>query len=100
MALIKCGECGKEISDKAGACPSCGDPIHTQSQATTVPEEKKVVEIEQTSKKWKKTSIWALAFVIFGILSLGINLGFGFFLIFLGFIFTVISRVGAWWTNG
>lgn len=27
MALIKCPECGKEISDKAVACPNCGCPI-------------------------------------------------------------------------
>lgn len=27
MALIKCPECGKEISDKAAACPNCGCPI-------------------------------------------------------------------------
>ncbi len=27
MALIKCPECGKEISDKAGKCPYCGYPI-------------------------------------------------------------------------
>lgn len=27
MALIKCGECGKEISDKAVACMNCGCPI-------------------------------------------------------------------------
>jgi uncharacterized C2H2 Zn-finger protein len=27
MALIKCPECGKEISDKAEACISCGCPI-------------------------------------------------------------------------
>ena len=27
MALINCPECGKEISDKALACPSCGCPI-------------------------------------------------------------------------
>lgn len=26
MALIKCSECGKEISDKATICPSCGAP--------------------------------------------------------------------------
>lgn len=26
MALIKCKECGKEISDKAPACPHCGAP--------------------------------------------------------------------------
>ena len=27
MALIKCPECGKDISDKAGKCPECGCPI-------------------------------------------------------------------------
>lgn len=27
MALIKCQECGKEISDKAVVCPNCGNPI-------------------------------------------------------------------------
>lgn len=26
MALIKCPECGKQISDKAKNCPSCGIP--------------------------------------------------------------------------
>ena len=27
MALIICSECGKEFSDKAGACPNCGCPV-------------------------------------------------------------------------
>lgn len=27
MALIKCPECGKEISDNARSCPHCGNPI-------------------------------------------------------------------------
>ena len=31
MALIKCPECGKEISDKASACVNCGCPI-TQTE--------------------------------------------------------------------
>ena len=26
MALIKCSECGHEVSDKASACPNCGCP--------------------------------------------------------------------------
>ena len=26
MALIKCSECGKELSDQANACPACGGP--------------------------------------------------------------------------
>lgn len=31
MALIKCPECGKEISDKASICPNCGCPINTEN---------------------------------------------------------------------
>lgn len=27
MALITCPECGKQVSDKATACPNCGCPI-------------------------------------------------------------------------
>lgn len=32
MALISCPECGKEISDKATACPNCGNPMNQQPQ--------------------------------------------------------------------
>ena len=27
MALIKCPECGKEVSDRAGSCPNCAFPL-------------------------------------------------------------------------
>lgn len=27
MALIKCPECGKEVSSKAASCPNCGCPL-------------------------------------------------------------------------
>jgi len=33
MALIKCPECGKEVSDKAGKCPNCGCPITTKNDS-------------------------------------------------------------------
>lgn len=33
MALIKCHECGKEISDKAMVCPNCGCPIEQPKTA-------------------------------------------------------------------
>ena len=35
MALIKCAECGKEISDKAAACVHCGCPISVSTQANS-----------------------------------------------------------------
>lgn len=35
MALIKCPECGKEISDKAEACPNCGCPIKASNSSSS-----------------------------------------------------------------
>ena len=32
MALIKCPECGKEISDKAKVCIHCGYPLNEQKE--------------------------------------------------------------------
>lgn len=34
MALIKCSECGKEISDKASVCPNCGMPLRPEERGT------------------------------------------------------------------
>jgi zinc ribbon protein len=33
VALIECPECGKKISDKASACPACGNPMGSVSAA-------------------------------------------------------------------
>jgi uncharacterized membrane protein YvbJ len=39
MALISCPECGKEISDKAFACPHCGNPMNPQPQQVQKPQQ-------------------------------------------------------------
>lgn len=58
MALTKCPECEKEISDKTKACPHCGFPIaeHRQQEDETVsslvetPEKLEVTENVQNSR--------------------------------------------------
>ena len=35
MALIRCKECGKEISENAKSCPNCGNPIKTEEKKKT-----------------------------------------------------------------
>ena len=35
MALVKCKECGKDVSDKAKTCPNCGADIHIQQLSTS-----------------------------------------------------------------
>lgn len=44
MALIKCSNCEKEISDKAKACPQCGQPVVL---AADIPEENPPILCEE-----------------------------------------------------
>lgn len=55
MALIKCPECGKEISDKAGNCPNCGYPIQTdqKTEETSPPPVNAVPQGTQETKPQK-----------------------------------------------
>jgi uncharacterized membrane protein YvbJ len=96
MSLIKCGECGKEISDKAETCPSCGNPMDDQAL-----EVRGKVEIERTSKKWKKGSLVGALVLMGGFVAI-MNQSFavGFSLMFLAFCIIVVTNIGAWWTNG
>ncbi len=74
MALIKCTECGKEISDKAATCPNCGCPVTHE-----LPNELK----QSTNSNGRKKSTGCLIiFIIFG--------AFCFLMVFIVFIVTVI----------
>lgn len=49
MALINCSECGKQISDKASSCPSCGNPI--AKSTITYPTSRPISTISTTSEE-------------------------------------------------
>ena len=103
MALIKCSECGREISDKAPACPGCGNPLQTQNN-------QKPVVIEQTSKSWKGLQLISGILIIFSLFVVLGNVGnqdptnvkitgMGTLLLFLGIIGLIIGKIGAWWNH-
>ena len=53
MALMKCPECGKEISDRATSCPNCGCPILISTDnSTQIPDRN---QVEKTKADKKKT---------------------------------------------
>ena len=56
MALIKCNECGHEVSDRASVCPNCGCPI---DNVGIIQE-----EIIDPEPKKRKGWIWALIVVL------------------------------------
>ena len=98
MALIKCSECGKEISNEATECIFCGKP-----------QGEKIVTVQLTSKKWKKIKLIAVIGIIFG-WSLFIHhynvskwndpyTGLGFCIMFFSLITLFVGKFGAWWNN-
>ena len=52
MALIKCVECDREISDKAKICPNCGCPLQNETD-----------EIIKVSKNFSKSKILTICIV-------------------------------------
>lgn len=99
MSLIKCSECGKEISQNAQTCPSCGNPV---AQAKTFTEGP-VTTIQKTYKKWKAVRLASWVVIIIGLISLTGNevaTSIGSIGIVFGIIGLIVARLGAWWTTG
>jgi hypothetical protein len=51
MALINCSECGKEISDKAVACPHCGAPVEKVFDETDAQKNETSEPLEEISEE-------------------------------------------------
>lgn len=82
MALIKCPECGKEVSDKAVRCPHCGMPlneIHSVTQESTNNDAGRNTELSQSQKEKKRIHKWLLVIFIVGSLLLIGGIVFLFF---------------------
>lgn len=75
MALIKCNECGKEISDKASSCPNCGCPI-TAEKEDVIKNLDETTNTDKNSKKNKKSSLFIIIVVIAIVVLCGICLIF------------------------
>jgi hypothetical protein len=104
MALIKCSECEREISDKAKTCPGCGAPIN--GAITDEP----VQTIQITSKKLKKQYVIANLILFIGFFALIYNIVHAVYglqsisaipiiLIAIGIIGVIIIKFRIWWQH-
>lgn len=60
MSLIKCPECGEQISDKAEKCIHCGCPVSNVKKVDSVTNEKKQVLIQ----KKKNSALGIVSFIM------------------------------------
>ena len=69
MALLKCKECGKEISDKAKTCPNCGCPIEDEFAKTETTKDIQTEPKKNEKKKNSKLSTIAAVLAFFTVTS-------------------------------
>lgn len=104
MALINCPECGRQVSDRANACPQCGNPIHTTSAAPQPiqVETANVVTTEATSKPWKGLQLLGVLITLLGMGSCisGNDPTSGATIAGVGGLVMIVGKLGAWWDHG
>jgi len=108
MALIKCPECGAQISSIAESCPKCAYPI--AGGGSTQAHGGKIQTVEQTSKRYKLHQLLSSLLIIGSIVvmiagssgnepSSG-GLAFGVLGLLVGLIWFIIARFMTWWHHG
>ena len=67
MALVKCRECGKEVSDQASSCPNCDYQLTPQQDiASEAP-------VKKTSVKWMSVQLTGTIMIIIGLFNFGMS---------------------------
>jgi len=105
--LIKCPECGHDVSSTAEKCPNCGAAV-AQTEKELNPREINTIQmIEFTPKRYKAQRIqsWALFFAGFFITFVGMwNAdgvtpagAIGFIIMLVSFVWGAIISFNVWW---
>ncbi|HQF85415.1 MAG TPA: hypothetical protein PLX58_10620 [Smithellaceae bacterium] len=104
MALIKCPECGAQVSSMAESCPKCAYPI--AGGGTTQASGGKIQTVEQTSKRYKLHKLLSVLLIIISfviiISSNGSTSGLhvGIIGVIVGLIWYIFTSFVSWWHHG
>lgn len=110
MSLIKCSECGQDISDQAPSCPHCGYVFKQETANQDVSVNKvsdlNIEKVVKTGKTWK---ILKLISWVGGIIGLLMTFGskdgvftktLGETLLIFCIILFIVAKLGNWWERG
>jgi RNA polymerase subunit RPABC4/transcription elongation factor Spt4 len=76
MALIKCKECGREVSDKANNCPNCGCPVDDRQESWSDNIDMVTPTYNQYNQKPKKGHGCLIGVIIFfAVIAVSITVG-------------------------
>lgn len=109
MALIKCPDCGANVSSKAPSCIQCGCPISGSQKA---PTQNTYATTQETSKKLKSHQLVSIFMVGLGVFLFVLgtsegataddakfNMTGGGLMMCFGFLLFIITKVRIWWNH-
>jgi uncharacterized membrane protein YvbJ len=101
MALVKCPECGNQVSTAAASCPKCGAPVGSPGISTPL------ATIQQTSKRLKLHSLFSSITLCIGLVWLIAGIAGGeagaspspvaIILLLVGIVWYIATRFRIWW---
>ena len=103
MAIVPCPECQRDISDRAAACPHCGNPIAAIPSAARVSvqtDDGDVVTTQATGKAPKVVQLVGFLLAVGGVVSCSSSTGSSGGLFLLGCAVFLMGRLMAWWSHG
>jgi uncharacterized membrane protein YvbJ len=97
MALIRCPECGNQVSTAAASCPKCGVPISSKGAGTPLST------IQQTSKRLKvhivlsSVAFWIAAILLLASFASEAPSPFAIFLVLVCMVWYLVTKIRIWW---
>lgn len=109
MPMIKCPECGSDVSDKAKACLKCAYPLNPSArplqQVVVQANQPRVQTIERTSKQLKGQMLAATTLVFGGCVAFcgsdkadgAVLPTLGMVAVLGGVIWLAVTKLSVWW---
>ncbi|WP_299198404.1 hypothetical protein [uncultured Amphritea sp.] len=106
MALVKCPDCGTNVSDRAPACVNCGCPISSASDVAAL--KTPLTTTQGTAKRLKAHSAISMTLLVVSLLWVFMASSspnpepsiIAPAVCFLSLVWLIVTRIRIWWHHG
>ena len=106
MALVKCKECGKEVSNKADVCVGCGYPIKIKQHTFNIEHTKKNLKLQLFISKYTMLLLAIVASTIYFMITNAVleEKDYLYFIyaliaIAMGIFWYTLTKIRIWWNH-
>jgi len=104
MALVKCKECGKKVSNKAETCIECGYPLskskkNGSEEIKTLQKTRKSLKLQLLLSKIILIGGIIALFYVYGITNDSVKIEIYTYVVIASFILYLVTKIRIWWNH-